>query len=284
MKNDNSALSLIQRNLLSMAEAERKVADYILKNSDSVIYMTTKTIAKKTGVSEGTIIKFSTKLGFSGFSELKINIAQQMGPENNYIFDNVTKDDTPKHAFKKMIDNMVSTLNTTYSAISDAEMESIATVLQQAGRIELYGVGSSSMVVNDIYYRLMRIGLPAYAVTDPHISAVSASMLDKNAVAIGVSHSGRTVETLSTMTIAKKRGAKTICVTSYAASPLAKLCDYTIVIASKESEVNKEAVTARLAQLLIFDSLCLYISSRDDSKAVNLMDNVIDIIAEHRKQ
>ena len=183
------------------------------------------------------------------------------------------------------IDNMVSTMQTTFDVISETELCAIAGLLMNTkGRIEVYGVGSSSMIANDVYYRLMRIGLPIYAVTDPHISAVSASLLNGECVAIGISHSGRTIETLDTMKRAKERGAKTVCVTDYANSPLAKLCDYAIVIASKEAEVHKEAVTARLAQLLVFDSLCAYISCQKKDRTVGLMDNVIDIIGEHREK
>lgn len=284
MKQEVNGLNLIKRNLTSMSDTEKRIANYIIENPSEVIYITTKALAARTEVSEGTVIKFSTRLGFSGFSELKINIAQQLGPEDNYIFDTVTIDDSPKHALQKMIKNMQSTLETTFQTISEKELLEVCAVLSSAKKIDLYGVGSSAMVANDIYYRLMRIGLPAYAITDPHISEISASMLNSHCLAIGISHSGRTIETLSTMQRAKNRKAKTLCVTGYANSPLAKLCDYTIVISSRESQIHKEAVTARLGQLLVFDSLCAYISCQQKDKSVALMDNVIDIIDEHRKQ
>lgn len=280
-----SALNLIKKNLSSMSDTEKKIGTYLVEHASQAIYMTTRRLAVETGVSEGSIINFSTKLGFSGFSDLKINLAQQMSPEANYIFDGVTVEDSPKFAMKKMIDNMISTMQTTFEVISEQELCAVANLLMEAkGRIEVYGMGNSSVVANDIYYRLMRIGLPIYAVTDPHISAISASLLNEQCVAIGISHSGRTIETLDTMKRAKERGAKTVCLTDYANSPLAKLCDYAIVIASKEAEIRKEAVTARLAQLLVFDSLCAYISCQKKDESVSLMDKVIDIIDEHREK
>lgn len=284
MEKEKNGFSLIKRNASSMSEVEQKIANFILQNQTKVIYMTTKALAKKIGVSEGSIIKFSTRLGFTGFSQLKINLAQQLAPENNYIFDTIAAGDSPKAALRKMTDNAIAAMEATYEAVSEQELKSITDVLMNVkGRIEIYGVGSSSFVADDIYYRLMRLGLPIYAVTDPHISSVSASMLDETCVAIGISHSGRTVETLSTMETAKSKQAATICVTGYAGSPLEKLCDHSIVIASRESELHKEAVTARLAQLLVFDSICAFISRQREEQSVALMDNVIDIIGEHRK-
>ena len=267
-----------------MSEVEQKIADFILDNQTEVIYMTTKALAKKAGVSEGSIIKFSTRLGFSGFSHLKINLAQQLAPENNYIFDTVEDHDSPKGALKKMKDNAIAAFESTYDAISEGELAAVAdAILHCKGRIELYGVGSSSFIANDIYYRLMRLGLPVYVVTDPHISAVSASHLDDTCVAIAVSHSGRTVETLSTMETAKSKNAVTVCITGYASSPLARLCSHALVITTKESEIHKEAVTSRLAQLLVFDSICAYIGRQMEERFVASIDSAIDIINEHRK-
>lgn len=284
MEKSVNGISVIKKNISSMSEVEQKIADFILNHQTEVIYMTTKALAKKIGVSEGSIIKFSTRLGFSGFSHLKINLAQQLAPENNYIFDTVEDHDSPKTALKKMKDNAIAAFESTYEAVSEEELTAVAdAILHCRGRIELYGVGSSSFIASDIYYRLMRLGLPVYAVTDPHISAVSASHLDSTCVAIGVSHSGRTVETLSTMETAKAKNAVTVCITGYAASPLARLCDHSLVITTKESEIHKEAVTSRLAQLLVFDSICAYISRQMEERSVAYLDSAIDIIDGHRK-
>lgn len=283
MENQEYVTGLIRRNYSSMAGVEKKIADFILENQNEVIYMTTKVFAARIGVSEGSIIKFASKLGFTGFSQLKINLAKQQAPENNYIFDTVSSTDSPKGAFKKMIDNTSAAFLSTYEAIREEELKAVIHILTHAkGRVEIYGVGSSAVVANDIYYRLMRLGIPIYAVTDSHISSVSASMLDETSVAIGISHSGRTIETVSAMEIAKARKAATICMTSYAASPLSRLCDHSIIIATKESETHREAVTSRLAGLLVFDSICAYISSQMEEQSLSYMDNVIDIIGKHR--
>ena len=278
-----NGLLFIKKSYLSFSEIERRIADYILEYPQKVINMTTRVMSSELGVSEGSIINFSNHVGFSGFTKLKINIAQNMPDVNKFLFDSIAKEDNPKMALRKMVDNAVSAFNTTYDIISSNELIKVADMIMNAKRIEIYGVGSSSMVVNDVYYRFLRIGLPVYAVTDPHISSVSASMLDEDCVAIAISHTGKTIETLRPMQIAKSRGAKTIGITSYANSPLAQLCDALIVIASKEAEENKEAVVSRLTQLMVMDSICLYISSQCQDKAIEFMENTIDIIGEHRK-
>lgn len=279
-----NSLQIIKKRYVSLSEVEKKIANYILENPQKVINMTTRLLAAKTSVSEGSIIKFSNKLGFIGFSKLKINIAQNLTDNNNFIFDTITEEDNPKIALSKMIENTISALRSTYEIISLDDFKKFADLLINVKkRIEIYGVGSSSMIANDAYYRLLRIGLPVNAVVDAHICSISASMLDDQCVALGISHTGRTIETLRAMEIAKSKKAKTICITSYTDSPLAQLCDISIIIASKESELNKEAVVSRLTQLVVIDSICSYISCQRKDISIELMESNIDIIEEHRK-
>jgi len=279
-----NSLNMIKKHYMSMSNVEKRIADYILEKPHKVINMTTKLLSNEIKVSEGSIIKFSNHIGFSGFTKLKINIAQNLTETNHFMFDDIKEEDNPKIALHKIMENAISAFRSTYDVVALEDLQKVVDMLMQVEkRIEIYGVGSSSMVVNDAYYRLMRIGLPIYAVTDAHICSISASMLDKDCVALGISHSGKTIETLRAMEIAKSRHAKTICITSYADSPLVRLCDVSIIIASKESEENKEAVVSRLAQLVVLDSICSYISCQRKDITIELMENTINIIGEHRK-
>ena len=107
-----SALNLVKKNLSSMSDTEKKIGAYILEHSEQVGISDHQNAGGRCGVSEGSIINFFDR-GIFGVFDLKINLAQQVGPEANYIFDNVQAEDSPKFAMKKMIDNMVSTMQTT---------------------------------------------------------------------------------------------------------------------------------------------------------------------------
>lgn len=278
----NSLLD-IQKVYMSMSETEKKIADYILNNPEKTVHSTTKFLASEVGVSEGSIINFANQLGYGGFTKLKINIAENLHNRSTLTFENIGQSDRPKDALRKMIDNAVSSFETTYSILSSSDLEKAAELLMSAKKkIDIYGVGTSSMIAMDAYYRFMRIGLPVYAVTDSHICSVSASLLCNECVALGISYTGRTIETVRAMEIAKANGAKTIGITSFSGSALAKLCDVTILIASKEAEINKEAVVSRLTQLLVLDSLCAYISYQRRDETIARIESLVNIIGEHR--
>lgn len=272
----------IKKWYLSMSEVEKKIADYILEHPQKTVNMTMRVLAKEVGVSEGSIANFSTKLGYSGYTQLKIGIAQSQNGHNNLIFNNVDDGDTVKDTVKKMMDNALSSFQSTYDINRTEDLQEAAALLLGAKkRIEIYGVASSSMVAQDAYYRFLRVGLPTVAVTDAIICQVSASMLDSDCLALAISYTGRTDDVLKAMRIAKTQGAKTMCITSYAQSPLAKLCDISLIVASRESEIDNLATVSRLTQLLLLDSICSYIDyqRKDFTLAKRLQIN--DILDDH---
>ena len=280
---EENAIMAIGRNYASMPEAERKIADYILKKPEKVIYMTVHQLAAQTSVSDGSIIRFANQLGYNGFTQMKINIAQNLKNRDEIIYDRLSGDDTPREALLKISDNTVAAIKETVRFVTDEDFASAANLLLGLeGKLEFYGVGSSAMVAIDAYYRFMRLGFQSYAVTDAHICCVSASMLNEQCVAVGISHSGSTRETLRAMEIAKERGAGTICLTGFARSPLAKMCDVSLVTVSDESERNKEAVTSRIAQLVLLDALCGYLAVKWSNQSIEYIENLVDIIGEHR--
>lgn len=278
-----NCLIQIDRQYASFSAVEKKIAGFIRENPEKVIHMTTALLSETIGVSEGSIINFSNMLGFKGFSRLKLHLAQNLPRNEETLFDGVDSGDTPKSALGKMIVSSTRAFQSTYAAIDNSELQKAADLIKSARRIEIYGVGSSSMVADDIYYRFMRMGYPAYAVTDPHIAAVSASHMGEGCLAIGVSHSGRTVETVKAVELAKASGAVSIALTSYGDSPLAALCDVSLLCVSQEAALYKEAVVSRLTQLLIFDALCLYLSCQNKEDSLAHMGSLTDILGTYRK-
>lgn len=276
-----NALREIRERYPTLSAAEKKIADYILLHPHQVIHMATALLSEAAGVSEGSIINFANALGFKGFTKLKLDIAQHVGELFPPEEDEITGQDSPKSALRKLSERAREDFQSTLSAVSDQTLRAAADALMRARRIEVYGVGSSSMVAEDIAYRMLRIGLPARSVVDPLVSCVCASFLDAESLAVGVSHTGRTVETLRAMEIARSKGAATLALTSHAQSPLGQLCDLALVSVSREAALCQEAVVSRLSQLLIFDSLCAYISFQRGQDRMELLENYIDLMGQH---
>ena len=271
------AVALIRKRLSSMSSAGRRIGAFILSDPQKVTSMTLRELSGALSVSEGSIVNFSTRLGYNGYTALKLAIARSLALGGTLVYENAVPDDSVGDVMRKVRDNTVDAIRATSEAVTEDELIRAARLLTDTKkRIEVYGIGSSAMLAEDAAFRFMKLGLPASAVRDSYIGSVSALMLDKECTAVAVSYTGRTHDLIKTMTLAKEKGAKTLCITCYADSPLAQLCDIALIAVSGEALVNKLATVSRIAQLMIIDVLCEYIASRHRDNTARQQSEIIN--------
>lgn len=275
-------ISRIQKEYPRMSAVEKRIADIILEDPVRVTNMTIAHLAARAQVSEGSIINFSTRMGTRGFSALKICLARESESFVDFSFGSVSAQNSPWTALQKVAGNAVDAFQRTSRTLDAKDLQNAANQLMAARRIDIYGAGDSALMAQDAYFHFMRIGLPAYAVTDYLTFQIAASQLDEGCVALALSHSGQTMEIVDAMDIARRQKAKTICITSYGDSALARLCGTVLVTSSSEAELHEEAAVSRLAHLLVLDSLCSYISAQRGPETVERMDRVNAQLSRHR--
>lgn len=266
----------------TLHETEMRVADVMIEKPEIVIHMTVAQVAKEADVADSSVVRFCQRLGFNGFTQLKINLARQLKNPEALILNDIRSGDDAYTIISKVIASSVHALEDTLKMVDRHELSKAVAALSNAKRIEFYGVGTSAPLASDAYYRFMRIGLPAYAATDPHVSKISASMLDDGCVAFGISHTGRTMDTVKALQIAREKGAVTICVTSFMKSPITEMADIKLVTPTCESKSFKEAVSSRLAQIALLDGLysCMAIKKYDTT--LHNLEKMTDILNEMR--
>ena len=269
-----NSLYYMRDNIDTMTKTERIIASYILKNPASIVSDTLKIIAKKMSVSEGSIINFSKMIGFSGFSEMKLNIAQCITPVTSFDKKNeLSPASGGKEIMKQILDNVTASFRTTYDLADENRLNEAATMLLAAKNIEIYGLTSSAALASDTAYRLMKLGLPVKAETDPLVCPVSALMLNRDSVIIAISASGRTHDLIRAINIAKEQGAQIISITSSASSPVAKLSSLAFITGTSHvavdtiSTVDNLSNETKIVQLFLIESLCAYIAAirKDES-------------------
>src|ERR687892_486336 len=84
----------------------------------------------------------------------------------------------------------------------------VADAVVAARRIDIYGIGASGFVGQDLHQKLHRIGLLAFSWPDPHAALTSAALLDAECVAIAISHTGTTLDTVDALRAARESGAR----------------------------------------------------------------------------
>ncbi len=255
-----SVLTSIKALYPQMGRGEKRIADWILLHPHKIISMSISELADVCGCGDATIVRFSRRLGLLGYQGLKIGIAQELSsldkPQELSV---VTSNDSCFEIFKKREQEVVVALEYTRNVLSPEALETAAKTIMKANNIVLFGLGSSAPIVIDAQHKFLRANLPARAYSDNHMQAIVASHLSKDDVAIGVSHSGSSTDIVYALKLARQQGATTICITNHGNSPITKQSDICLFTKAEETKHSILAMSSRIAQLCIIDSIYNYI-------------------------
>lgn len=263
-----SILLSIKEKYPQMGHSEKLIADWLMKNFSDMMNMSISELANNCGCGEATIVRFSRRLGLSGYQELKLKIAQESANTAAGGVMGIEQDDTCYEIFKKRISDIHIALENTKSVLNPEEFEKAANALRTASRIVIFGLGNSASVAVDAQHKFLRAGLDAVAYCDNHMQAIAASHLHKGDVAIGISHSGASIDVVEALKTAKEAGALTICLTNFGNSPIQRYSDIVLNTRSDETKYSILAMSSRIAQLAIFDALYTYIVMNSNKAAV----------------
>jgi DNA-binding MurR/RpiR family transcriptional regulator len=129
---------------------------------------------------------------------------------------------------------------------------------------------------------LHRIGIAAWAWADVHNGLASSALLTDGDVALGISHSGQTRETIDMVTEAGGHGATTIALTSFPRSPLAAVADIVLLTATQATTFRPDALSARHPQLVVLDLLYIAVAQRMYEQAHAAFKVTAQAVAGHR--
>lgn len=255
----------------SFKPAEKAVADFVLSHPEQVMHMSVSEAARDIGVGESTVIRFCRALGYKGYQEFKLRLAQDLVEPVELIHENISFSDTTAQLAQKVFQTNIQAVGDTMKALDPHMVEVAARSLADAGKVDIYGVGYSSFTALDAKLKLVRLGVVADAYGDAHLQAMAAASLRKGDVAIGISHSGSTKDVVDALTVARKSGASTISITNFSPSPITRVSDVVLLTASPESPLGGEVLTSRIAQLCVLDVLSVAL-------AITLGESCLDLI------
>lgn len=278
----NTPLARLKAILDQLPPAARRIADHIVAHPNAVLDMSVAELAAAAKASEGSVIALVQQLGAKGFPDLKIALAREVSVGRTLLHGNVAAGDDAASVLEKVTASHLQALQDTRDVVDPAAVRKAVRILVAAQRIEVYGVGTAAPVAEDAAARFLRLGLQVKAVTDPHAQAVSAGFTGPKVATLTISHTGRTNDTLAATRIARDAGARTICVTNFGRSPLSELCDVVLHTAASETRHHVEAMSSRVAQLLIVDVLYAAIGASRWERSIEAIGRSYDILATKR--
>ena len=240
--------------LPDLRDSEQRVAEYVLARPEEMIYLSVTELAERSDTSEATVIRWAQRLGFAGYSALKIALALELrggAPQA----DDLAPDSDLAAIKRKVIQVNVESLQDTLALLDDASLARAVEALLGARRIEVYAVGGTGVVAQDAAFMLMQIGLPVVALQDPHLQVMSAAQLRPGDAALGISLSGVTRDTVEALQVAREAGATCLCITRHARSPITRVADVTLLAAARPATIGGQQLFGRASQLAVVDVL-----------------------------
>jgi DNA-binding MurR/RpiR family transcriptional regulator len=267
----------------SLSPAEDRVAEQVLADPRAAAGLTISELASAARTSETTVLRFCRRLGLPGYPQLRLALAEESAQPriSTAPGTDISAKDTIDDIIAKVAFADASAVEETAQQLDRHALSEAAVAIAQAGRVDIYGIGASALVGSDLQQKLHRIGVTAFAWSDPHIALTSATLLGRRDTAVGISHSGTTTETIEALRAAHGNGATTIAITNFPHSVLAQDADILLTTAAREAPLRSAATASRIAALTVVDCLYIAVAQRNLRRARKAVEATRDAVAGH---
>jgi DNA-binding MurR/RpiR family transcriptional regulator len=272
-------LKMLQNMLLQLPASERKIAQFILENPQSILNSTVNDIGAQAKTSGAAVIRLCKSLGLNGFQDLKVRIAGDLVKPAEQGYRDIEPGESYFSIVQKTTSNSIQSIRDSAEIINYEELERAVQTLLSAQNVHFFGIGASNIIAKDAQQKFLRIQKNATAFTDTHLVATLIANAKKDDVVFAISHSGETAEVIKVISLAKERGVKTISLTKYGQSSVASSADIKLFTSySGEPAFRSAATSSRLAQLYMMDILFLSMATVQYDQTVQAIDQTRDAI------
>ncbi|SAL74350.1 RpiR family transcriptional regulator [Caballeronia choica] len=274
-------LSQVEAMREQLRPSERKLADYVLEAPREVLDLAMTDFAARVGVSQPTIARFCRALGFSGFREFKIRLAQSVAGDMPTVYRDVRTDEPAAGVAAKVLDRTIGALIQVRNSLSTDSVAAAIALLADARRIEFYGAGGSGIAALDVQHKFFRLGVPSVAYSDPHTYTTSAALLGAGDVVVAISNTGRTKDILDACKSALDGGARVIAIT-HGNSPLARMASVGLFANVDEDTDIFSPMTSRVSHLAIGDILAVGVALARGPQLAEKLAQAKDVLEKRR--
>lgn len=250
----NPVFTRIHRHYSLMSIKERRVADYIMSDLESVTTLPVAQIAKNAQASPATVVRFTNSIGFSGVAEFKNYLRSELFSSNGTWSAFDPSDSFARIAVKTM-DYNKRAIDETLMVLKEEAVSAAVQAIEKANRLIIFTEGASGCSAQCAYDAFLQIGVRCSIVTDPFCQVMEVAQMTKQDVAFAVCHSGRARNSVDAIRLAKKAGATTISVVGTVGSPITKSSDIILYTGLADNSFHSETMAVRICELNVISVL-----------------------------
>lgn len=266
----------------SLSKGQKLLANYILNNYDKAVYLTAARMGKIVGVSESTVVRFATILGYDGYPKLqraleemaknKLNSVQRM----EVTLDRINKD----NILKSVLHSDAEKIRLTAEEIDEEAFKNAIEMLLHAKKIYIIGIRSSAPLASFLSYYLGLIFDHVVMIQSNSTSELFEQLyrISEEDVLVGISFPRYSRSTLKAMEFASNRNAKLISITDSYASPMTKYCDCNLLARCDMASIADSIV----APLSIINAIIVGVCQQKQEEVVSTFASLEEIWNEYQ--
>ena len=271
---EGNLLTRIQERYGLLRKSERVVADYLRAHPEERLDASITELSRKLGVSEATISRVTRALGYSGFQDMKLSLAEDRQGKDALanIPVELSEDDTLITTGRKLADTLALSVQETHKLLDATRIEKVIDAIARAQKLVFVGVGGAAAICDEAVHLFLKAGIDAASYGDGYTQTIAAATMSPERIMIGISHTGRTRTVSNALQLARQRGSFTVAITSDPDSEVAKAADVTLVTWHRDAQpvaLHGDFLEGRICQLYLLDLLYLGLifRSREGARA-----------------
>lgn len=265
---EKNSVPMIEAVYDSLTSSEKTIADYFKSIDSTKTDLSAQVVSKTLFVSLASLTRFAKKCGYSGYRQFIFDFQEQQ----------LTAQHLENTLTKSVLYDYEELLKKTYALINETQCEKVCSLLTQAKRVYIYGMGSSGVAAQEVKLRFMRLGLVCEAITDDHMLKMNSVLIDETCLVIGISISGKTESVITGLQKAKKAGAKTILMTSKRNDNLESICDELVLVASLSALEKGNIISPQFPILVVIDIFYAFYVDTDRAKRHTIFNTTLNAL------
>lgn len=278
----NDLMSKIQSGMSEFSKGQRSIARYIIEHYDKAAFMTASKLGATVGVSESTVVRFATELGYGGYPHLqkalqemirnKLTAVQRMEVTNDRMGN--------RDVLRAVLNSDIEKIRLTLDELDQETFNAVVEEILKAKHIYILGVRSSYALSSFIgfYFNLMFDNVRLVHTTSASEAFEQILRVGAGDVVLGISFPRYSRRTLQALEYARDSGATVIALTDSQLSPLSQTAHYTLIAKSDMASF----VDSLVAPLSVINALIVALGMRKQQEVSNIFNKLETIWDEYQ--
>jgi len=271
---DTSLRKRIQNHYQKMSSNHKLIAGYLLENYDQAAFMTAQQLGETIGVSESTVIRFATTLGYDGYPQLQKDLQYMVKNKISTVERlQLSLESKQRNILERVFNTDINNIRRTMEEISPQEFKKAVNEIIRARNIYIISLRSATSLGQFLHFYLNLILKNCRIVSGMSVFFEELVAIGPEDLAIGISFPRYSRQTVEGLKYAKEKGARTLAITDSVTSPLAEYAHYVLTAHSAMTSF----IDSFVAPLSVINALIIAVGTQESEKTAQALSRLEEI-------